>query len=428
MSKSLRWLTVLLVLGVLVVGAYSPIKAHLAERNRIDWRSEKVSQGNIKSVVNSTGTVTPKQKVAIGSFVSGPILEIYADFNDEVKKDQLLAKIDPLLYEANFERDKASYASREADVLRVRAQLQQAINDEKRAIALRKEDPSFIAQAEMDKYKFARLSLEAQLVVAETAAQQAKATMDSTGANLKYTDIVSPVDGMIIDRKINQGQTVAASFQTPELFTVAPDMRKEINVHASVDEADIGLIKAAQAHEYPVTFTVDAYPDELFEGRIYEVRLSPTVTQNVVTYPVIVTAPNAELKLLPGMTASLSFQVAFRNEVIKVPNGALRYYPDPKHVRPEDIPILEGHQDTMGNQDDDDAQQNSKQMSADERTQLRKQRDRRHVWIQEGNLLRAVAVSVGLSDSKYSELVEGDLEPGQKVVTGIQQPRIGAAR
>ena len=260
MSRLLRWLTVVVVLVILVVGAYSPIQEYLAKRNRVDWRTEKVSRGDIKSVVNSTGTVTPKLKVAIGSFVSGPILEIYADFNDEVKKGQLLAKIDPLLYNANFQRDKASFASREADVLRVRAQLQQAINDEKRAIALRKEDSSFIAQAEMDKYKYARLSLEAQLVAADTAVQQAQATMDSTGANLKYTEIVAPVDGMIIDRKINQGQTVAASFQTPELFTIAPDMRKVINVHASVDEADIGLIKAAQSKELPVTFTVDALP------------------------------------------------------------------------------------------------------------------------------------------------------------------------
>ena len=170
------------------------------------------------------------------------------------------------------------------------------------------------------------------------------------------------------------------------------------------------------------------YPDELFEGKIFEVRLSPTVTQNVVTYPVIVSAPNPDLKLLPGMTASLSFQVAFRDDVVKIPNSALRFYPDTKYVRTEDLAILEGHHDAFAGADDDESRQNEKQMSADERTQLRRQRDRRHVWVQDDGKLRSVAVFVGLSDSKFSELIEGELEPGDKLVTGIQQPRFAAAR
>ncbi|WP_373650210.1 efflux RND transporter periplasmic adaptor subunit [Schlesneria sp. DSM 10557] len=428
MKKFLRWLLFILVLAGIGYAAAVPMQAYLAKRNLVHWRTDKVVQGSIKSMVNSTGTVKPKLQVAVGSFVSGPVIELNVGFNQEVKAGDLLARIDPLLYEANVARDEASLRNREADVDRVRAQLQQARNDEKRAIALHLEDSSFIAQAEMDKFKFARLSLEAQLKSAITAVKQAEATLKNSAANLGYTEIRAKMDGMVIDRKINEGQTVAASFQTPELFIIAPDLRKEVHVYASVDEADIGQIKAAQVERYPVTFTVDAYPDELFEGHVDEVRLNFTTSQNVVTYPVIVAAPNPDLKLLPGMTASLSFQVAYRENVVKIPNAALRFYPDAKHVREEDLPILEGHTEKVREPDEDQPQSNSNLASAEERTQLRKQRDQRHVWVQEGAKLRAVAVVTGLSDSQYTELVEGELKPGEALVTGIQPPNVGASR
>jgi HlyD family secretion protein len=428
MKTVVKWLVVLLVVIGGIYGASIPVQSYLAERNKVLWRTDKVAQGNIKSVVNSTGSIKPKLQVAIGSFVSGPIIELAAEFNQEVKEGDLLARIDPLIYRANVARDAASLASRKADVLRMKAQLQQAINDEKRAVALRTEDPTFIAQAEMDKYKFTRLSMDAQLESARTSVAQAQATLENSEANLKYTEIRAPVDGMVINRKIDPGQTVAAQFQTPELFVIAPDMRKEMYVHASVDEADIGLIKSAQREKFPVSFTVDAYPDELFEGHVYEVRLSSSTSQNVVTYPVIVSAPNPELKLLPGMTASISFQVAFRDNVVKIPNGALRFYPDVKHVRAEDISILEGHIEKNGERDEDQAQQNDKSMSASERSQLRKDRDRRHVWVQDGQKLRAVAVTTGLGDSQYTELLAGDLRPGDVLVTGIKVPSTGTPR
>ena len=424
MKTTIRWLIVTLVLSGLGYGTYIPVQQYLANRNRVVWRTEAVDRGSITAVVNSTGTVKPKLQVAIGCFVSGPVKDIYAEFNQEVKEGEILARIEQKLYLANVARDKASLDNRVADVGRVKAQLQQAINDEKRAIALRTEDATFIAQAEMDKYKFARLSLEAQLKSAVTAIDTAQATLDISQANLDYTNIISPVDGIVIDRKINPGQTVAASFQTPDLFSVAPDMRKEMYIHASVDEADIGLIKIAQQEKFPVRFTVDAYRDELFEGRVFEVRLNYTTTQNVVTYPVIVSAPNPDLKLLPGMTASISFQVAFRGDTVKIPNAALRFYPDVKHVRSEDIPILEGHREKTGDRDADEAQLNEKSMSAESRSKIRKERDRRHVWVQEGDKLRAVPVVSGLSDNQHTELVEGDLKPGDILVTGIKPPQV----
>ena len=241
-----KLLIVLLILAGIGAAAYKPATEYLAKRNKISWRTATVEQGNLISVVNSTGSVKPKLQVAIGSFVSGPIKELFCEPNQEIKKGDLLAKIDPSLYQANVSRDQAALASREADVFRVKAQLQQAINDEKRAIALRTEDETFIAQAEMDKFKFARLSLDAQLKVSLTAVEQAQATLDNSEANLKYTEILAPVDGIVIHRKIDPGQTVVAQFQTPELFVVGVDMRKEMHVHASVDEADIGLLKVAQ--------------------------------------------------------------------------------------------------------------------------------------------------------------------------------------
>ena len=417
---------VMALLAGIGAASYQPAVRYLAARNRPHWRTVTVERGKIASTVNSTGAVKPKLQVAIGSFVSGPILELHCEFNQEVKKGDLLAKIDPRIYKSNVERDRASLANRNADVFRVKAQLQLAVNDEKRAIALKDEDESFISRAEMDKFRFARLSLEAQLEVAKTAVDQAQATLDNSMINLDYTNIYSPVDGIVINRKIDPGQTVAASFQTPELFIVAPDMRKEMYIHASVDEADIGLIKAAQHQAYPATFTVDAYPEKIFTGTIHEIRLSSTTVQNVVTYPVIVSAPNPELDLLPGMTASISFQVDHRDDVIKIPNAALRFYPNAKNVRPEDLPVLEGQQSLNPNNGQGESEPSEKQMSTEERTQLRRNRHRRHVWVAEGDLLRAVEVVTGLSDNQFTELIKGSLKEGDVLVTGIHPPQFAA--
>ncbi|MFO0902825.1 MAG: efflux RND transporter periplasmic adaptor subunit [Pirellulales bacterium] len=420
MRKLLVILAILLVLGGAGYAASGPVGKYLKERARPNWRLAEVEEGDIVAVVNSTGTVKPVLQVTVGSFVSGPIVELYGEFNQEVKKDQLLAKVDPRIYDAALKQQVAIYKTREADVKRVQAQLQQAVNDEKRAYRLRDEDPTFIAQAEIDKYKFARESLEAQLEVAAAAVEQAEASVANSQAQVDYTDIKSPVDGIIINRKIDRGQTLAAQFQTPELFIIAPEMREKMHLHASVDEADIGLIRAAQLEKRPVEFTVDAYPDDLFEGQIEEIRLSSTTTQNVVTYPVIVAAPNQELKLLPGMTASISFQVDRKEGVLKVPNAALRFYPDARFVRPEDRPLLDG---VSLEDDDDEVTQSDRNLSADERAEARRRRSRRHVWTVEGDFLKAIEVETGLSDSQHSALISGDVVKGMKLVTGIQTKR-----
>jgi HlyD family secretion protein len=415
MRRLIRWLVVLSVLGGLGWASYEPTVRYLKERNRVLYREAEVTRGRIVAVVNSTGTVKPVQMVLIGAAVSGPISKTLVDFNDEVKKGDLMAEIDRRPYEASVARDRAALAVSKAGVERARADLQKAKNDEARALALRAENKGFISETEVDQFKYTRLALDAALAVAESTVLQAQANLETSEASLGYTEIRSPVDGMVIERKVDPGQTVAASFQTPELFTVAPDMRKEMRVFASVDEADIGLIRDAKARGQPVTFTVDAYPDDLFKGTIFQVRKNSTTTQNVVTYPVVVSAPNADLKLLPGMTASISFQVGERADVLRIPNAALRFYPQREQVRPEDRKILEGAAPVSSSDDQDEALR-----SADERAENRQKRHRRHVWVLDGELLRAVPVVTGLSDSKYTEVVSGDIPAGQKLVTGIQ--------
>jgi HlyD family secretion protein len=251
---------IILILGVAAV-AWQPVSHYVALRSVPKWKTATVTEGNVAAVVNATGTIKPVLQISVGAFVSGPIAKIHVEFNEEVKKDQLMAEIDPRIYVAGVARDEAALANRRADVERAKAQLQQAIRDENRANTLREDDTAFIAQAEIDRVHYARLSLQAMVKVAETAVDQAQAQLDNSKLSLEYTKIISPCDGIVINRKIDPGQTLASQFQTPELFVVAPDMRKKMYVHAAVDEADIGLIKVAQEKQLPVTFTVDAYTD-----------------------------------------------------------------------------------------------------------------------------------------------------------------------
>lgn len=415
MKRLIKWLVILGILGGIVVASSGPVSAYLKERKRVTWREAEVTRGRIVAIVKSTGTINPVRSVKIGSFVSGPIESIFVDFNTEVKKGELMATIDPRIYAAAVARDRATLANQRATVEQTRAQLQQSINDENRSKALRTENKDFISDTEMDQFKYKRLALQAGLVVAEAAVEQAQAILATSEANLNYTKIIAPEDGVVIDRKVDPGQTVAASYQTPELFTLGPDMRKEMRVFASVDEADIGMIRKAQQRGEPVHFTVSGYPDDLFEGKIFEIRMNSTTTQNVVTYPVVVSVPNPELKLLPGMTADISFQVGEAKNVLRIPNAALRFFPQREYVRPEDQKLLESG---AGAPDPDEPTDAAR--SADEIAESRKRRNKRHVWVKEGELLRAIPVVTGLNDSKFTELISGDLTEGMKLVTGIQ--------
>jgi HlyD family secretion protein len=412
------------ILGVAAAVSYQPLREQWRLHNRTIYQEEPLSRGDIVFHVNSTGTMQPVLSVHIGSFASGPIDQLFVEFNQHVTKGQLLAKIDPRLYQANVLRDEAGLITKQADVERCKALLQQAVNDHKRAEALKAINKDYVSDTEMDQYRFNRLSLDAQLKVAIANVKQAEANLDNSKANLEYTEIKSPVDGIVIDRKIDPGQTLAAQFQTPEMFIVAPDMRKEMYVMASVDEADIGLIRQAQEKKNPVHFTVDAYPDDLFEGKVFQIRMNSTTTQNVVTYPVVVSCANPELKLLPGMTANLSFEIEQRSKVLRVPNSALRFYPKPELVRPEDRAILEG----LAPRPDQDKEKVEISISAPEKAAASKSRNRHHVWVLDGDFLRAVEIRTGISDSKFTAVNSGELAEGDKVVTGIDTTKGGSSQ
>jgi HlyD family secretion protein len=419
------YLVALLVLAAvagLSAAAYQPAVDYWKRRSAPQWRFAEVADGQIVAVVNATGTVKPVRSLTIGSFVSGPIdpLVPIAEFNQEVKEGDLLCKIDPRIHDANLQRDVANLESKQAELERARAQFEQAERDLSRVIKLRERDKTFVAEIEVDKYQYNMLTLKAAVGVAKAGVKVAQSQVDYSKTQLKYCDILAPEAGIIIQRKIDPGQMLAAQFQTPELFVMAPNLRERVDVHALVDEADIGLIRQAQERRLPVTFTVDAYADELFHGTIQEVRMNSTTTQNVVTYPVIVAAANPDLKLLPGMTASISFEVDERPASVKIPNAALRFFPTPRDVRPADVQLVEVRDDRGA---DEQARHSDRAISAEERSDLRRNRNRRHVWVvDESGLLRGVELITGLSDSRFTEMVEGDLKSGDRVVTGQTLP------
>lgn len=369
------------------------------------FRTVEVTEGRVMQIVRASGTVKPVLEVKVGSFVSGPIDELYTDFNATVKKGQLLAKIDPRTFEAEVASARAGLATAEAEVRRAQASLQQAKNAEGRAVALRMDNEDFISQAEMDDLKFTRMSLEAQLDLAKANVQKAEAVLNNALAALGYTEIRAPVDGIVIDRLVEPGQTVAAAFTTPVLFVVAPDLAGEMHIFAKVDEADIGLVRTAQESNRPVRFTVDAYPDSGFVGKVKQIRSSSSLLEGVVTFPVVVSTTNSERKLLPGMTANLEFEIDSREEALRVPNAAIRFYPPAKHVREEDRKLLSA--------DDDHVYSPSHEQSAEDD-------DQRHVWVAAGHELKAVQVTVGITDEHFTEILGGDLEPGDEVVVAIE--------
>jgi HlyD family secretion protein len=363
--------------------------------------------------------VEPVQRVSIGAVVSGPVEELLVDYNSPVTKGQLLARIDPSLYQSAEQRDQALLKTRQAEVLRAQALLSQAENEEKRAQELFSANQNFISETELDQLRFNRQARQAECTVAETAVAQALAQLQNSTTNLSYTEIRSPVDGVIVERKVDKGQTLAAQFQTPEMFVVAPEMQQRMHIYASVDEADIGYIRSAQASGQPVRFTVDAYPERIFDsGKIVQVRLSSKEEQSVITYPVIVESPNEDLSLLPGMTANLSFQIESRQGVLKLPNAALRFYPDRKWVHPDDRQVLDGvdQQKNLGESNE------SRLQSAEETYDANRRRMLRHVWVVDGKLLRAREVTLGISDSRFTEMLEGNLGEGEVLVIG-EQPK-----
>lgn len=284
------------------------------------WRTTPVERGDIRVVISATGTLSATSTVTVGSQVSGQITDVLVDFNDTVEKGQVLARIDPATYQAQIEQGSAQVSSARASLAQAQAALRNAELDYQRKNEL--VGQQLVARSDVDLARAALDQARAQALSAQAQIVQQTASTQTSRINMERTVIRSPVDGTILTRSIEPGQTVAASLQAPELFTIAEDLRK-MRIELAVDEADIGQVQLGQG----VTFTADAFNDRRFNGTVEQVRLAATTTNNVVTYPVVVAVDNADGTLLPGLTVNAEIEVSNREDVLKIANAALRYRP-----------------------------------------------------------------------------------------------------
>ncbi len=362
------------------------------------YRTEAASRGDITATATATGTLSAVTTVQVGSQVSGIISELHADFNSQVQQGQLLAELDPTPFLQTVEQ-------RQADVTRSMVEVANA-----KVTYLRQQrlaEAGIISQAEVDTSKAAYDSARAALAQTQASLKQAQ-------TNLGYTKIYSPVEGQVVDRQYDIGQTVAASFSAPTLFTIAKDLTK-MQVQADIDQSDIGRIKVGA----PVEFTVDAYPDQRFEAQVSQVRLNATVNQNVITYPVIIAVANPELKLRPSMTADVTIQVDTARNVLRVPNSALRFKPETKDEDQGNARARSGSSaDSGGTGSRTGGGGGRRGRQAGQTVYVLESNEKD----KEKNALREVRVKTGLTDGRYTEVasvVSGELSEGAPVVTGL---------
>jgi HlyD family secretion protein len=360
------------------------------------YRFGKIERGDLRVVVTATGTVQPYVLVQVGTQVTGTIQKLLVDFNSRVTKDQVIAQIDPAQFQAKVDQDKANLAKAQADVVRVKAGVVQAEKELARSRELSKKE--LISASELDASIATYDALAAQVKVAEASVAQAQAALESSQVNLRYTTIVSPIEGIVIARSVDVGQTVAASLSAPTIYIIADEMKK-VQIQASVAEADIGRIK----EQMDVTFTVDAQKTKRFRGKVTQIRLSPTTVQNVVTYTVMIDAANGGGELLPGMTANVSFEIAQYQDILKIPNAALRFTPpqDPAAAAAAKAPA---------------------EAAAPQQGQGRpreRKRELSRVWVATPAGPVAMQVSADATDGTWTRMAAGDLKEGQEVIVGI---------
>ena len=355
------------------------------------FRTDKVTKGTVVSAVTSTGTVNAVTTVLVGTQVSGTIKDLYVDFNSPVKKGQLIARIDPATFEAQVDQARANWISAKANLDKSEVSLV----DTKRTFERNKQlfAKGYIARSDLDTAETNYETAKAQVGVSRATVAQTQAALKTAEINMQYTKIISPVEGIVISRNVDIGQTVAASFQTPTLFNIAQDLTK-MQIDSSVVEADIGRVKVGM----PVDFTVDAYPDIVFKGKVSVVRLAPIIVQNVVTYDVVVLVDNPDFKLRPGMTANVSIITASKDTILKVPNAALRFSPFDRRKG--------------------GAEKGDKGSG---------------VWIVEAEKPKRIKIATGISDGNFTEILSGDLKEGQELIVesltkAKTQPAGGAPR
>jgi HlyD family secretion protein len=374
-----RWAVVAATAFVLLVAGLA-VWWSLSGSAVVHYVTAPATVGPIARSVTSTGTVNPELTIIVGSYISGVIQELTCDYNTHVKRGQSCAKIDGRPYQSIVDQAKANLAIANAQLQKDKASLIYAKVSFERATTLALTNAGSKDAADNAKSVYDQAS--AQISFDEATIRQRQAMLDAAQINLDYTNIVSPVDGTVVSRNVTMGQTVAASFQTPTLFLIASDLTK-MQVDANVSEGDIGGIKEGNK----ATFTVDAYSKRIFEGTVTQVRQSPQTVQNVVTYDVVVSVNNSDLALMPGLTAATQIIVDQRSDVLRVPNQALRYIPAGTAIHDSDQP---------------------------------------RVWVLRDGSPVPVQVATGLDDDNYTEIIHGDLKPGDKVIVAERTNSTGA--
>ena len=370
------WVSTVLVI-VLAIVAYSWWQGRpLAPR----YVTSPVTRGPIVKSIITTGTVNPVVTVQVGSYVSGVIQALHCDYNTVVKAGQLCAKIDPRPYQLAVDQSTANLASAKAQLAKDRASLAYAKTNYERDLSLLKE--GVVSQDTVDTDKSAYAQGKAQIALDQATIQQHQAALNAAQVNLGYTNIVSPVDGIVISRNIDVGQTVAASFQTPTLFLIAKDLTK-MQVDTNVSESDVGGAKLGQK----ASFTVEAYPNKVFWGQVTQIRQAPITVQNVVTYNVVVSVENPQLELLPGMTANTRIIADERSDSLRVPLQAIRFSP-PGIQRKQGVNSKDAAKTDAG----------------------------KRVWVLRNGQPHPVPVTTGLSDNTFVEITSGELKVGDPVI------------
>lgn len=422
-------------LAVLVGGIWGYRAYKASEEGGIEYQTASVTRQDLAAQVTASGTLSPLVTVEVGSQVSGRIQALHVDFNSRVTKGQVIAKIDPQLIQSDVTKARANTTAARASVARAEAELGQARRNNQRTSALASK--ALVAKADADATLATLEASEAGVASAKASLTQARAALTQAETNLAYTTIVSPIDGIVISRDVNVGQTVAASLQAPKLFTIAEDLAK-MEVHTSVAESDVGRL----AQGMDVEFTVDAHPSDRFVGKVKEVRYSPQTLQNVVTYDAVVSVDNAELKLRPGMTADVTFLIEKRDDAIVVPNAALRFRPPPDVLAqigfkgpPEGGRAGGAAGGRTGGERTGSAGEQTATAGTAPRSEIlsgdaprgegrrgrggAERANRRMVWkIGASGLPEPARVTIGISDGRQTEIVDG-LAEGDRIITGI---------
>ncbi len=416
MNKKIVAGIVVIIVAAGIVFGFTYLKRN--NSNGLQYEKATIDRGTVTALVDTTGTLNPVTIVDIGSQVSGKIENIYVDFNSQVKAGQVLAELEQLNFQTKVQQNEANYSSSLAALEKSKVSLENSRKQYERAKSLFEKELLSFEEFEATETQY--FSAKADLQSSEARLEQAKAQLDTSKVDLTYTIIKSPIDGVVINRNVNVGQTVAASFQAPVLFQVANDLTK-MQVECSVDEADIGRVKEGQV----ARFTVDAFPDENFTGVVKQVRYSPEVIQNVVTYTTIVDVENPEMKLRPGMTATISFVVGEAENALRVPNSALRFQPPPEVMQSlfeemrQEMQAKRGQASLSEGQQEKRRPQGNFQMSQGSRGMGSRMRDRARVWTQdEEGKLRMVFVRTGVTDNTFTEIAGGELKEGMEVITG----------